>query len=155
MYIVYNDDIDDECSQGIYLRVYFIGLFIFLVLTAILGAILVHISMRGTIADSGQRRRLPVVLYARLIVACPEVIWNGLGTYWAFGTSEDCHRPIVLIAKGTVIFGWVVLAICIIACVIMYNLYTGKNKKRLRKGMRSFRRGSRRPFPQTKQWEKR
>lgn len=155
MYVVYNDDIDDDCSQGTNLHIYFIGLFVFLILTAILGAIIVHISMKGTISDSAQRRRFPVALYARLVVAVPEVIWNGLGTYWAFVTSEDCHRTIVLIAKGTVVFGWVVLVICLIASVIMYNLYTGKNKKLMRKGMRSFRRGSRRPFSQTKQWEKR
>ncbi|XP_053393103.1 diacylglycerol lipase-beta-like isoform X2 [Mercenaria mercenaria] len=155
MYCVYNNDIDDDCSNGIYLHVYFIGLFVFLVITAVLGAAIVHISMQGTIADSGKRRKLPVFLYARLIVAVPEIVWNALGTYWAFVTAHDCHRTIVNIAKGTVLFGWVVLIICVIAGVIIYNLYTGKNKKQMRIGMRSFRRGSRRTFSHTKQWEKR
>lgn len=155
MYSVYIDVIDNDCSKGIYLHIYFIGLFVFLIITAILAVVIVYISMQGTIADSVKRHRLPCVLYIRLIVAVPEVTWNGLGTYWAFVASEDCHRMIVNIAKGTVIFGWVVLFICIIACTIIYNLYTGKNKKRKPTRIRSFKRGSRRPFPQTKQWEKR
>lgn len=157
MYIIYNNEIGDNCTDANYLQVYFIGLLVFLVITSILSIIIVRISMQGTIADSVSRRHLPLVLYIRLAVALPEVSWNGYGTYCAFETAENCHSAIVTIAKGTVIFGWIVLFICIIIWVIIFNLYSGKNKNKRATSMRirSFKRGSRRPQLRTKQWEKR
>ncbi|KAL4239389.1 hypothetical protein ACF0H5_000206 [Mactra antiquata] len=156
MYVIYNDEIGDNCQDAHYLHVYFIGLFVFLLLTSILSIVIVRISMRGTIADSNARRQLPVVLYIRLAVGLPEVSWNGYGTYCAFETAENCHKAIVNIAKGTVIFGWIVLLFCIIIWVIIFNLYSGKSKnKRTSVRVRSFRRGSRRVQMTTKQWEKR
>lgn len=148
-------DLDETCQEHVFLHVYFVGLIVFLVVTIILEVIIVHISRKGTISDSGARRYLPIVLYIRVVVAVPEVAWNAYGTWAAFEKSSDCQRSVVNVAKGTVIAGWIVLLMAVLTCVVLFNLYNGKNKKRPKARVRSFKRASRRAFSQRKHWEKR
>lgn len=154
-YAQYGHELDNTCQVSAFLHVYFVGLIVFLAVTVLLEVVIVNISRKGTIADSTARRYLAPVLYARVIVALPEVAWNAYGTWAAFRKSNNCHRSVVNLAKGTVITGWVVLLIAILTSVVLFNLYTGKNKRRAKTHVRSFRRGSRRPLNHEKQWEKR
>ncbi|XP_052816951.1 diacylglycerol lipase-beta-like isoform X2 [Mya arenaria] len=154
-YAMYGQDLDATCPDSLVLHVYFVGLVFFLVVTAVLEYFILAVSMRGTIADSSARTPLPILLYIRLSIALPEVIWNAYGTWTAFDAAEHCHRNVVRLAKGTVIAGWVVFVIAMIVCLVVCNLYTGKNKKRAHTQVRSFKRASRRSVRTTKQWEKR
>ena len=154
-YAKHGGELDDTCHESTFLHVYFVGLLVFMIVTIVLEIAIVHISRKGTISDSIARRYLPLVLYARVVVAIPEVGWNAYGTWAAFRKSINCHQSVVNVAKGTVIAGWIVLLIAVLTCVVLFNLYTGKNKKRSKTRVRSFKRGSRRPLNQQKQWEKR
>ena len=154
MFCSYQDDMQEECPNAVYLNVYFIGLLCFLVVTAVLAAVIGFLSNKGTIADSGPRKHLTKVLYARIIIAVPEVTWNALGTYWTFKSCKDCHKKIVNLAKGTVLAGWVVFVVAIITFILVFNLYNSK-KSRQPTRMRSFKRGSKRPYSREKAWEKR
>ena len=115
----------------------------------------VYVSKQGTIADSLPRKKLPILLYIRLAIAVPEVVWNATGTVWAFGKSSGCSTGIVDIAKGTVISGWILLFIAAVAVLVNFNLFGDKKKKRTLSPVRKFKRGSSRPMNKSKSWEKR
>lgn len=156
VYAHYNDELGESCHSGDLLHVYFIGLLVFLVITIIIAVLMVYISMQGTISNSEPRKRLPIVIYIRLGVAVPEVVWNALGTRWAFSSEDTCHDNIVGVAKGTVIIGWLLLLFAIISLIILFNPFNNKSKGKKQR-VRSFKRASRRTFSTStaKQWEKR
>ncbi|XP_052240425.1 diacylglycerol lipase-beta-like isoform X2 [Dreissena polymorpha] len=153
MYSLYAKDPDDTCIDSVYLHVYFVGLIIFLLVTACLEFAIAYASKQGTIADSSGRKHLPYLLYIRFVVGLLEVTWNAYGTWVAFEASKHCRDGVVNLAKGTVIAGWVVLFIAVLTCLVVFNLYPATNKPRAR--TRQFKRASRRTFSQTKRWEKR
>ena len=156
MFSVYESDLHHvHCKDGVLLKAYFIGLISFLAVTAVIALLTVYISKQGTIANSLPRRKLPYLLYFRLAIGIPEVVWNAIGTAWAFGKSGGCSKGIVDIAKGTVISGWILLVIAVLSILINFNLFGGKKKNRKLSPVRSFKRGSSRPLNKSKSWEKR
>lgn len=154
-YAVYGAGLDRSCEDSFVLHVYFVGLVVFLVTTALLEFAISSISMKGTMADSTARKSLPVLLYIRLAIAIPEVGWNAYGTWCAFDAAELCHGNVVRLAKGTVIAGWIVFIIAVITLLVVMNLYGGKYKSQSRAPARTFKRASRRTFKRTATWEKR
>ena len=56
----------------------------------IVDALLMVVSSRGTIADPRPRRAIAPLLYVKITLFAPELLWTVLGTYWAFDDSSDC-----------------------------------------------------------------
>ncbi|ESO88978.1 hypothetical protein LOTGIDRAFT_106374 [Lottia gigantea] len=118
--IVYGINHDKfTCKYAKDLENYFIGIFVFNIVSTIISIIVMLNSMKGAISDTFKRKHVPYLLYLKLIILFPECIWVLLGTYWAFRFSYDCPYGVVWTVKGTVIFSWVVgLIVCILIFLV-------------------------------------
>lgn len=115
-----------DCTGGHLLKAYYIGLLTLLVVSIIMTAIIVYVSMQGTITNTRPRRQLSKLIYMKLAISFPELVWNILGTYWAFGKSSGCELHVVAAVKGAVLSGWVIAVIVIIGIIVVFDPLGGK-----------------------------
>lgn len=109
------------CNGGELLHAYFIGLIFLLVLSIFMTVLVVFNSMSGTITNFWPRRRMSKLIYIKLAISLPELAWNIMGTYWAFGKSSGCEAHVVMIVKGAVITGWVIGLIVVIGIAVVFD----------------------------------
>ena len=68
------------------------------------------------------------LIYTKLVISIPELVWNILGTYWAFGLSSGCEIHVVWTVKGAVLSGWAIAFIVIIGIVIVFDPLGGNRE---------------------------
>ena len=117
-----------DCTGGHLLKAYYIGLLSLLVVSIIWTAVIVYMSMQGTITNIWPRRRLAKLIYIKIAISLLELVWNILGTYWAFGSSSGCELHVVMTVKGAVLSGWVIAFIVIIGVVVVFDPLGGKKE---------------------------
>lgn len=115
-----------NCTGGHLLKAYYIGLLTLLVVSIIMTAVIVYISMQGTVTNTHPRRRMNKLIYTKFGISLPELVWNILGTYWAFGLSSGCELHVVWTVKGAVLSGWVIAFIVIVGILIVFDPLGGK-----------------------------
>lgn len=128
VYSVHSDAIF-ECKDGRLLKAYYIGVLVLLSVTALLCASIVYVSMQGTIMITSPRKKLSKLLYLKIIITLPEIVWNILGTYWSFLQSSNCQEFVVRTVQGAVITGWVLGVIVMIGIAIVFDPLGKVHKK--------------------------
>nr|XP_022316925.1 sn1-specific diacylglycerol lipase beta-like isoform X2 [Crassostrea virginica] len=132
VYSVHSDAIF-HCSDGHLLQVYYIGVLVLLTVSSVLCAFIVFVSTRGTIMITAPRKNLTKLLYLKLVITLPELVWNILGTYWSFLESSNCQEFVVRTVQGAVITGWVLGVLIIIGVAIVFDPLGKINKVHPRK----------------------
>lgn len=117
-----------DCTGGHLLKAYYIGLLTLLSVSIVMTAVIVYHSMQGTITNLHPRRRMNKLIYVKLAISLPELVWNILGTYWAFGMSSGCELHVVWTVKGAVLSGWVIAFIVIIGIIVVFDPLGGKKE---------------------------
>lgn len=110
-----------DCDGGELLHAYLIGLLTLLVVSIVMTSVVVGTSMQGTITNIWPRRRLTKLIYIKCAISVPELAWNIIGSYWAFGLSHGCETHIVMTVKGAVISGWIIGLIVLIGIAIVFD----------------------------------
>uniref|UniRef100_A0A8C5PLC2 Diacylglycerol lipase-beta n=1 Tax=Leptobrachium leishanense TaxID=445787 RepID=A0A8C5PLC2_9ANUR len=110
-----------DCDGGPALRSYLIVLIV--LLAAIICSILavVCISMQGTISNPGPRKCMPKLLYFRLALYLPELVWAILGAIWVSDNSVHCDIALVHVVLLTVIASWGIIVFTTIAIFIVFD----------------------------------
>ena len=80
-----------------------------------------YTSAQGTLTMDLPRRKIPKLIYIKFAITLPELAWNIIGAYWAFGMSSGCEEHIVMTVKGVVISGWVIGLIVVIGIAIIFD----------------------------------
>ncbi|GAB1600241.1 sn1-specific diacylglycerol lipase beta-like [Argonauta hians] len=110
-----------DCNDAHLLWTYYIGVITLLSISMILTMAIISISMKGSITNTFPRRKLPYLLYLKVLLGMPELIWNILGTFWAFGKSTGCNYMLVLTIKGAVICGWCIGIVISFGIVLLFD----------------------------------
>lgn len=110
-----------DCHDGNLLHTYYIGLLSLLAISVLLTIIIVYVSMQGTITNCAPRKKISKIIYVKLAITFPELAWNIMGTYWAFGMSSGCEKHVVLTVKGVVLFGWVMGIVVLIGIAVVFD----------------------------------
>ncbi|KAL4240297.1 hypothetical protein ACF0H5_001090 [Mactra antiquata] len=110
-----------DCRGGHLLLTYFIGLLTLLVISTVITLIVVYISMRGTITNSWPRRSIPKLVYIKCAICLPELAWNVMGSYWAFGLSSGCESHVIWTVKGVVLSGWIIGLVVLAGIGIVFD----------------------------------
>ncbi|CAG5114884.1 unnamed protein product, partial [Candidula unifasciata] len=110
-----------NCDHGSELRAFYIGSLVLNCTAIIILAMLLHISMQGTIIDVIPRRNINKWLYAKLFLFFLELVWLCISTYWAFAHSFTCNWTIVMTARGAIICTWVMAFAIFVAILIVFD----------------------------------
>ncbi|CAC5378638.1 DAGL [Mytilus coruscus] len=130
MSVVYNlhQDAFIRCTGGSYLQIYCIGILVVMCVCIISTCVIVFISSRGSIMNAQPRRKFVKVLYVRSVLAIVEIVWNILGSYWAFGMKTTCEHSVELAVKITVIVFWILAVTVFIAFLFVFGILGGSKK---------------------------
>lgn len=60
------------------------------------------VSVSGTICNPGPRKSMSTLLYARLALFLPEIVWASLGAVWV-AESSQCDKIVVSAIIATVV----------------------------------------------------
>ncbi|NXF95914.1 DGLB lipase, partial [Eubucco bourcierii] len=115
-----------NCPGGGLLHSYLLVLLILLASIICALSALVYVSMQGTISNPGPRKSLPKLLYIRLLLCLPELIWAVVGAVWVSDSSVHCERTVVNAILVTVVASWVIIIFTIIGVVIVFDPLGGK-----------------------------
>ncbi|NXR11470.1 DGLB lipase, partial [Semnornis frantzii] len=115
-----------NCPGGGLLHSYLLVLLILLASIICALSALVYVSMQGTISNPGPRKSLPKLLYVRLLLCLPELIWAVVGAVWVSDSSVHCERTVVNAIVVTVVASWVIIIFTIIGVVIVFDPLGGK-----------------------------
>ncbi|XP_075383650.1 diacylglycerol lipase-beta isoform X2 [Tenrec ecaudatus] len=91
-----------DCMGGTLLSTYLVVLMVLLTVVIFTMAAIVHVSMRGTICNPGPRKSMPKLLYIRLALFLPEVVWAAVGAIWV-SQGVQCNRTVVIGIIATVV----------------------------------------------------
>ncbi|XP_037671178.1 diacylglycerol lipase-beta isoform X2 [Choloepus didactylus] len=92
LYLRYREKLD--CARGALLSSYLVVLIILLAVIICTVSAIVCVSMKGTICNPGPRKSMSKLLYIRLALFLPEMVWASLGAVWA-ADSAQCDRIVV------------------------------------------------------------
>lgn len=114
-----------DCSGGILLSTYLIVLLV--LLAVIIGIVLaiMCISMKGTICNPGPRKFMSQLLYVRLALFLPEMVWASLGAV-SVAKGIQCDRTVVIGIIATVIISWIVIGATVFSIVFVFDPLGGK-----------------------------
>ncbi|XP_030067547.1 diacylglycerol lipase-beta [Microcaecilia unicolor] len=110
-----------ECSGGLLLRIYLIGLIVLLAAIICSTSAIVYVSMQGTISNPGPRQSIPKLIYIRLALYVPEFVWATLGAIWISDAGVNCDRTVVSVVMGAVIISWIIIFFTTVAVVIVFD----------------------------------
>ncbi|XP_029433550.1 sn1-specific diacylglycerol lipase beta [Rhinatrema bivittatum] len=110
-----------ECTGGVLLRSYLIGLLVLLAAIICTMSAIVYISMQGTISNPGPRQSIPKLVYTRLALYLPEFVWAILGAIWVSDNGVRCNRTVVNVVLGTVIVSWIIILFTSVAVLIAFD----------------------------------
>ncbi|XP_007186804.2 diacylglycerol lipase-beta isoform X2 [Balaenoptera acutorostrata] len=123
LYLVHRGKLD--CPGGVLLSSYLIVLII--LLAVIIGTVsaIVCVSMKGTICNPGPRKSMSKLLYVRLALFLPEVVWASLGAAW-IEDGVQCDRTVGNGIIATVAVSWIIVASTAVIIVIVFDPLGGK-----------------------------
>ncbi|XP_008822224.1 sn1-specific diacylglycerol lipase beta isoform X1 [Nannospalax galili] len=123
LYLMHRKKLD--CPGGVLLSTYLIVLLI--LLAVIIGVVLAItcISMKGTICNPGPRKSMSQLLYVRLALFLPEMIWASLGAAWV-ARGIQCDRTVVIGIITTVIVSWIVIGATVFSIIFVFDPLGGK-----------------------------
>ncbi|XP_035647680.1 diacylglycerol lipase-beta-like isoform X2 [Oncorhynchus keta] len=98
-----------DCSGGRVLHSYLVVLLILLALIILSLCAIVYVSAQGTITNPGPRRSIPVLVYVRVMLYVPELIWAILGAIWVSDDSQGCQPAEVGAVIAAVVASWILL----------------------------------------------
>nr|XP_051695034.1 diacylglycerol lipase-beta isoform X7 [Oryctolagus cuniculus] len=100
LYVMHRGKLD--CAGGVLLSSYLIVLIVLLAVIICTVLAIVCVSMRGTICNPGPRKSMSKLLYIRLALFLPEMVWASLGAAWV-ADGVQCDRTVVNGIIATVI----------------------------------------------------
>lgn len=103
------------------MKTYYIGILVLFALHIILDIFTAYNSAQGTMTNDEPRKLIPTLIYAKLVLLLPELLWTVLGSYWAFGDSTDCETHIVIMIRVAVIAGWVLFIVIGVIVVLLFD----------------------------------
>ncbi|KAJ8793363.1 hypothetical protein J1605_019414 [Eschrichtius robustus] len=123
LYLVHRGKLD--CPGGVLLSSYLIMLII--LLAVIIGTVsaIVCVSMKGTICNPGPRKSMSKLLYVRLALFLPEMVWASLGAAW-IEDGVQCDRTVGNGIIATVAVSWITVASTAVIIVIVFDPLGGK-----------------------------
>ncbi|XP_030652310.1 sn1-specific diacylglycerol lipase beta isoform X3 [Nomascus leucogenys] len=92
LYLMHREKLD--CAGGALLSSYLIVLMILLAVVICTVSAIMCVSMRGTICNPGPRKSMSKLLYIRLALFFPEMVWASLGAAWV-ADGVQCDRTVV------------------------------------------------------------
>ncbi|XP_007442625.1 sn1-specific diacylglycerol lipase beta isoform X1 [Python bivittatus] len=110
-----------NCTGGGLLNSYLLILLILLAFIIWALSSIVYISMQGTISNPGPRKSLPKLLYLRLALFVPELVWAVVGIIWVADSRVNCERTMINAIFGTVIASWVIIVFTIVGIIIIFD----------------------------------
>ncbi|KAM6155294.1 diacylglycerol lipase-beta [Rhynchocyon petersi] len=123
LYLTHREKLD--CAGGALLRSYLVVLLVLLALVICAVSAIVCVSMKGTICNPGPRKSMAKLLYARLALFLPEVVWASLGAAW-LADGVECDRTVVNGIIATVVVSWIIIASTVITIIIVFDPLGGK-----------------------------
>ncbi|XP_063790533.1 diacylglycerol lipase-beta isoform X1 [Pseudophryne corroboree] len=110
-----------ECIGGPVLQSYLIVLIVMLAAIICSVSAIVYVSMQGTISNPGPRKCMPKLVYIRLALYVPELVWAVLGAVWVSDNGVQCDKALVHVILVTVIASWAIILFTAIAVVIVFD----------------------------------
>ncbi|XP_020029481.2 diacylglycerol lipase-beta isoform X1 [Castor canadensis] len=123
LYLMHRQKLD--CAGGVLLSTYLIVLIILLTVIICPVLAIVCVSMKGTICNPGPRKSMTKLLYIRLALFLPEIVWASLGTAWVV-KGIQCDRTVVTGIIATVIVSWIIIAATVVTIVIVFDPLGGR-----------------------------
>ncbi|KAK2495689.1 hypothetical protein MC885_001553 [Smutsia gigantea] len=79
----------------------------------------------GTICNPGPRKSMSKLLYIRLALFLPEMVWASLGAIW-ISDGVECDRTVVNGIIATVTVSWIIIASTVVTIIIVFDPLGGK-----------------------------
>ncbi|XP_048223334.1 diacylglycerol lipase-beta isoform X1 [Perognathus longimembris pacificus] len=108
------------CAGGVLLSTYLIVLLLLLAVIICVVSAIVYVSMKGTICNPGPRKSMSKLLYIRLALFLPEMVWASLGAAWV-AQGIQCDRTVVNGIIATVIVSWLIIVATVVTIVIVFD----------------------------------
>ncbi|XP_020655262.3 diacylglycerol lipase-beta isoform X1 [Pogona vitticeps] len=115
-----------NCAGGPLLHSYLLVLLFLLAAVICALSSILYISMQGTISNPGPRKSLPKLLYLRLGLFLPELVWAVVGAVWVSDHKVNCEKTVISAIFGTVIASWVIIVVTVAAIVVVFDPLGGK-----------------------------
>ncbi|XP_022443397.1 sn1-specific diacylglycerol lipase beta isoform X1 [Delphinapterus leucas] len=123
LYLMHRGKLD--CPGGVLLSSYLIVLIILLAVIICTVSAIVCVSMKGTICNPGPRKSMSKLLYVRLALFLPEMVWASLGAAW-IEDGVQCDRTVGNGIIATVAVSWIIIASTVVTIVIVFDPLGGK-----------------------------
>ncbi|XP_053410470.1 diacylglycerol lipase-beta isoform X2 [Nycticebus coucang] len=116
-----------DCADGVSYLVssYLISLIILLAVVICTVAAIVCVSMKGTICNPGPRKSMTKLLYIRLALFLPEMLWASLGAAW-IADGIRCDKTVENGIIITVIVSWIIIITTVVTVIIVFDPLGGK-----------------------------
>ncbi|XP_036096763.1 diacylglycerol lipase-beta isoform X1 [Molossus molossus] len=114
-----------DCAGGVLLSSYMIVLIVLLAVIICTLSAIVYVSMKGTICNPGPRKSMAKLLYIRLALFLPEMVWACLGAAW-IADSFQCDKIVVSGIIATVVISWIILGSTVVTIIIVFDPLGGK-----------------------------
>nr|XP_031289154.1 sn1-specific diacylglycerol lipase beta isoform X2 [Camelus dromedarius] len=123
LYLLHRGKLD--CAGGVLLSSYLIVLMVLLAVIICTVSAIVCVSMKGTICNPGPRKSMSKLLYVRLALFLPELVWASLGAAW-IADGVQCDQAVVNGIIATVVVSWVIIASTVVTIIIVFDPLGGK-----------------------------
>nr|XP_027775557.2 sn1-specific diacylglycerol lipase beta [Marmota flaviventris] len=123
LYVMHRRKLD--CAGGVLLSSYLIVLMVLLAVVICTVSAIVCVSMKGTICNPGPRKSMSKLLYIRLALFLPEMVWASLGAAWVT-EGVQCDRTVVNGIVATVVVSWIIIAATVVTIIIVFDPLGGK-----------------------------
>ncbi|XP_049760285.1 diacylglycerol lipase-beta [Elephas maximus indicus] len=123
LYLMHREKLD--CAGGALLSSYLIVLIVLLAVIICAVSAIVYVSMKGTICNPGPRKSMSKLLYIRLALFLPEVVWASLGAAW-IADGVKCDKTVVNGIIATVVVSWIIIASTVVTIIIVFDPLGGK-----------------------------
>ncbi|KAM6156811.1 diacylglycerol lipase-beta [Erethizon dorsatum] len=123
LYVMHRGKLD--CAGGVLLSSYLIVLIVLLAVVICTVLAIVCVSMKGTICNPGPRKSMSKLLYLRLALFLPEMVWASLGAAWV-ADGVQCDRTVVNGIIATVVVSWIIIAATVFTIIIVFDPLGGK-----------------------------
>ncbi|XP_027467188.1 diacylglycerol lipase-beta isoform X2 [Zalophus californianus] len=123
LYLMHRGKLD--CAGGTLLSSYLIVLLVLLAVIICTVSAIVCVSMKGTICNPGPRKSMSKLLYFRLALFLPEMVWASLGAAW-IADDVQCDRTVVSGIIATVIISWIIIVSTVVTIIIVFDPLGGK-----------------------------
>uniref|UniRef100_A0A452TTN5 Diacylglycerol lipase-beta n=1 Tax=Ursus maritimus TaxID=29073 RepID=A0A452TTN5_URSMA len=114
-----------DCAGGALLSSYLIVLLVLLAVIICTVSAIVCVSMKGTICNPGPRKSMSKLLYLRLALFLPEMVWASLGAAW-IADDVQCDKTVVNGIIATVIISWIIIVSTVVTIIIVFDPLGGK-----------------------------